>query len=157
MLFIALYRVFSSMELLSFYIPVGTDVVRRSSRPQRSRLSSHPLTILAPRVILRVRWPNPTGSTLDDCFTYPCGNREAELKSTTFSSLLLFRGFLSFLFSWPSSDVVPFSVACWCYSMTLASHGLYTILRDSPTHSFLSCDRLRIWPKLRLTSSFHLS
>ena len=33
-------------------------------------------------------------------------NREAELKPTTFSSILLFRVFLSFLFTWPSSGIV---------------------------------------------------
>ena len=39
------------------------------------------------------------GSTLGDCLLFLAGNREAELKLTTFSSLLLFRIFLSFLFS----------------------------------------------------------
>ena len=42
----------------------------------------------------------PPGSTLGDCLPFPCRNREAELKPTTFSSLLHFRDFLSFLF-WP--------------------------------------------------------
>ena len=40
----------------------------------------------------------PPGSTLGECLPFPW-NREAELKSTTFSSLLLFHDFLSFLFS----------------------------------------------------------
>ena len=37
------------------------------------------------------------------------GNWEAELKPTTFSSFLLFRGFLSLLFSLPPSDIVHLS------------------------------------------------
>ena len=39
------------------------------------------------------------GFTLGDCLPLIAGNREAELKPTTFSSLLLFHVFLSFLFS----------------------------------------------------------
>ena len=52
----------------------------------------------------------PPGSIVPSWVTasrFLAGNREAELKSTTFSSLLLFRDFLSFLFSWPPSDIVP--------------------------------------------------
>ena len=41
------------------------------------------------------------------------GNMEAELKHTTFSSLLLFHVFLSFLFSGPPIDIVALSAACW--------------------------------------------
>ena len=39
---------------------------------------------------------SPPGSTLGDCFTFLAGNREVELKPTTFSSLLLLRVFLYF-------------------------------------------------------------
>ena len=44
------------------------------------------------------------------------GEREVELKPTTFSSLLLSHVFLSFLFSWTTSNIVPLSVA-WSYSL----------------------------------------
>ena len=43
-------------------------------------------------------------------------NREAELKFTTFYSLVLFRVFLSFVFSLPLNDTAPFSAALWGYS-----------------------------------------
>ena len=49
----------------------------------------------------------PSALTLGDCLQFLAGNGEAELKPITFSSLLLFRVFLSFLFSWPLSDIVP--------------------------------------------------
>ena len=41
----------------------------------------------------------PSVSTLGDSFPFHSWNMEAELKPTNFSSLLLFRVFLSFLFS----------------------------------------------------------
>ena len=41
------------------------------------------------------------------------GNREADLK------FLLFRDFLSLLFSWPPSDIVPLSADCWVYSLII--------------------------------------
>ena len=47
------------------------------------------------------------------------GNREAELKPTTYFSLLLFSDFLSFLFSWPPNNIVPLSAACWGYSLII--------------------------------------
>ena len=52
-----------------------------------SGLASQPLTILAPWVLLRVRWSITwlNGSTLGDCLPLFSGNREAELKLTTFS------------------------------------------------------------------------
>ena len=74
--------------------------VNVSGIPSWSCLSSQILTILAPWVLFLVEWfmglvpPWVTAS----CFL--AGNSEAELIHTTFSSLLLFRGFLSFLFSW---------------------------------------------------------
>ena len=52
------------------------------------------------------------------------GNREHELKSTTFSSLLFFLVFLSFLFSWPPSDIAPMSAACWGYSLIMMNDDL---------------------------------
>ena len=47
------------------------------------------------------------------------GNREAELKPASFSSLLLSRFFLSFLFAKLPSDIVPLTAACWGYSFII--------------------------------------
>ena len=47
------------------------------------------------------------------------GNREAELKPITFSSLLLFRVFLSFLFSYLPQRYSVLSAACWGYSIVI--------------------------------------
>ena len=55
----------------------------------------------------------PLGSTRVTTSRFLEGNREDELEPTTFFSLLHFRDFLSFLFSWPLSDTVPLIVACW--------------------------------------------
>ena len=44
-----------------------------------SRFSSHPLTITAPWVLLRVRWSIPHGVTTSSSLA---GNREAELNKT---------------------------------------------------------------------------
>ena len=52
------------------------------------------------------------GYTLANFLSFPCGKREVELKLTNFSSLLLFRVFLSFVFSSAPSDIVPLSAAC---------------------------------------------
>ena len=49
----------------------------------------------------------------------PVGNREDELKLTTFSSLLFACVFLSFLLLLSSSDVVPLSDVCWGYSLII--------------------------------------
>ena len=46
-------------------------------------------------------------STLVITSRFLTGNRKAELKLTTFYSLLLFRVFLSFLFSYTFSDIAP--------------------------------------------------
>ena len=43
-------------------------------------------------------------------FHFLAGNREAGIKPTTFSSLLLLHVFLSFLFSWISSYIVPHNI-----------------------------------------------
>ena len=56
-------------------------------------------------------------STLVTASRFLLGNREAELKPTTFFSLLLSRVFLSFLFPWLPMDIVPLSVACWGCSL----------------------------------------
>ena len=60
------------------------------------RLNYQPLTIPAPRVLLRVGWSIPMVSTLVIASHFLLGNRETDLKPTTFSSLLLFNVFLSF-------------------------------------------------------------
>ena len=53
----------------------------------------------SPRQVVYSPWLH--GSTLGDCPRFLVGNREADLKATTFSLLLfrVFRVFLSFLFS----------------------------------------------------------
>ena len=57
-----------ALVLFLFYVNVS------GMRP-RSRLSSQPLTIPAPWVLLRVRGLSPCldGSTLGDCLPFPCG------------------------------------------------------------------------------------
>ena len=54
------------------------------------------------------------------------GDREVELKPTSFSSFLLFRDFHYFLFSWPPSNIVPLCAACWGYSLIIY---IYTTMR----------------------------
>ena len=73
----------------------------------------------------------PFVSTLVTISRFLAGNREAELKPTTLSSLLLFRVFLSFLFSWPPRDIVPLSAACWGYSLI----NIYLLSITSSIHS----------------------
>ena len=82
-----------------------------------SLLSSLPLMILAPWVILHIGWPIPQVPHWVITFHFLAWNKEAELKPTTFSSLLLFYVFLSFFFSWHPSNIVPLSAACWGYSL----------------------------------------
>ena len=60
-------------------------------------LSSQPLTIPAPQVFLRVGWSILLVPPWVTASRFLAGNRVAELQPTTFSSLLLFRVFLSFL------------------------------------------------------------
>ena len=76
---------------LLFYVNVS------GMRPW-SRRSSQPLMIPVPWVILRVGGSIPVVSTLVIASHFLVWNREAELKTTTFSSLLLFRVFLFSLF-----------------------------------------------------------
>ena len=88
---------------------------------KRFRFFSQPLTrptfwLLHPVVPL---WVNVS--------LFLVGNRETELKPTICSSFLLFRIFLSFLFSWPSRDRVPLSTACWGYSLEVIVAGLALI------------------------------
>ena len=80
---------------------------------QSPPLSSQPLTIQALWVILHVRWSIPVAIALGDRSRFLAGNREVELKPTTFSSLLHFRVFLSLLFSYPSTDILLSSAAFW--------------------------------------------
>ena len=70
-----------------------------------SWLSSQSLTIPAIRVILHFGSSTPIVSTLVIAFGFIVGSREAELKSTTFCSLLLFLSFQSFLYSYGLSDI----------------------------------------------------
>ena len=74
---------FKGPALVLFLIYVNVSGMR-----PRSRLSTKPLTKPAPWVIPHVGWSIPVVSTL------------AELKRTTFSSLLLFRVFPPFLLSY---------------------------------------------------------
>ena len=71
--------------LFLFYVNVS------GIRPP-SRLSSQPLTVPGPSVILHIEWSIPVVSTLGE-------NWEGEPKASPFSLLLLFRVFLSLLFS----------------------------------------------------------
>ena len=71
------------------------------------------------------------------------GNMEAELKPTTFSSLLPFRVFLSFLFSWPPSDIVPLSGACWGYSLIIIIIFLHSLYEKSHYWRFGAHQRLK--------------
>ena len=75
-------------------------------RPRR-RLYSQLLTILTPWVLLRVRWSISVVSTLVTASRFLTWNREAEVNFTNSSSLLLFNIFLSFLFFYLLSDIVP--------------------------------------------------
>ena len=68
---------------------------------------SHPLRRVVYRSLV---------STLMTAFRFLARNREADLKRTTFSSLLLFHVFLSFLLSYPPS-YITLSAACWGYSI----------------------------------------
>ena len=52
-------------------------------------------------------------------FHFLVGNKVAELKLTTFSSLLLFSIFLSFLLFWPPRNIVPLSADCWGYPIII--------------------------------------
>ena len=94
--------------LFLFYLNVS------EMRP-RSYLSSQSLTIPALWVFLRVGWSISLVLPWMTASHFLVGNSEAELKPSTFSSLLLFRVFLSFLFSSPSSDIVPLSATYWGY------------------------------------------
>ena len=79
-----------------------------------SSLGSPPRQVLYPLVSPRVTTSR-----------FLAGNREAELKPTTFSILLFFRVFLFFLFSWPRSDIVPMIVACCSYSFVIIYIYIY--------------------------------
>ena len=81
-----------ALVLFLFYVNVS------GMHPQ-PRLSLKPLTILAPWVFLRVRWSIPLFLPWVAAFRFLLENERAELKPTTFSSPLLLRFFLSFLFS----------------------------------------------------------
>ena len=72
--------------------------VNGSGMRPRSRLSSQPLTSPAPWVLLRVMVSIPLVPPWVTASRFLTGNREAKLKATTFSSLLSFLLFLSFLF-----------------------------------------------------------
>ena len=86
-----------ALVLFLFYVYVS------GMRP-RSCLSSHSLIKPAFRAILHAGWfIENSVSTLVTASLFLAGNREAELNPTTFSSLLLFRVFLSFLFPTPTA------------------------------------------------------
>ena len=65
----------------------------------QSRLSSQPFMVLPPWVFLHVGWSIPLVPPFVTASSLLAWNREAELKPTTFASLLLYSVFLSFLFS----------------------------------------------------------
>ena len=91
-------------ELFLFYVNV-------SGISLQSHLSSQSLTIMAPWVLLHNRWSILLVPSWVTASRFLAGNKESELKPTIFSSLLLFCGFLSFLF-WTPSNIVPLSAAC---------------------------------------------
>ena len=76
--------------------------------------------------------PGPMVPTWVTASRFFVGNREAEPNLTTFSSLLLFHVFLSFLFSRSPSDIVPLSAACWGYTILIISGTLD--FRSSPCY-----------------------
>ena len=82
------------LVLFMFYVNV-------SGMHQQSRLSSQPLTIMAPWVFLRIRLSIPLVPPWVTSSRFLSGNMKAELKLTAFTLLLLFCVFLSFLFSKP--------------------------------------------------------
>ena len=67
------------------------------------------------------RWVvyRPSASTPVTASHFFGGNREAELQPTNFSPLLLFRVFLSFLFSPPSQRYSALTAVCWDYSIII--------------------------------------
>ena len=101
-----------ALLLFLFYVNV-------SRMHPRSRLSSQTLTVQAPWVHLRVGWLISVFPPWVIASRFLAGNREAEVKPITFFSLLLFRVFLSFFFSWPPSDIVHLSAARRCYSLII--------------------------------------
>ena len=80
------------LVLFLFYMNVS------ETRP-RSHLSSKPVMIPAPWVILHVEWSIFVVLPWVNASRFLGVNREGQLKTTTFSSFLLFRIFLVFLFS----------------------------------------------------------
>ena len=92
----------------------------------RSRLSSQPLMIPASRVILHIEWYIPMVSTLVTTSCFLAGNRNPELKPTTFSTF--FRVFLSFFLSLS----LPFSLSL---SFRLSPYRL------PPLQLYHGCDR----------------
>ena len=92
-----------------------------------------------PLSLWRYRFPgfSTASGGLSPCLNgFLTGNTEAELKPATFSSPLLF---LSFLFSWPHSDIGPLSAACFIndnnnrfnsYLSTVAQLCFYVTSKD---------------------------
>ena len=73
--------------------------VNLSGMRPRSRLSSQPLTIPAPWVLIRVGWSILLVPPLVTISHFLAGNKEDELEPTIFSSLLLLLLFLFSLYS----------------------------------------------------------
>ena len=87
----------------------------------RSRLSSQPLTLPAPWVLLHVRWSIPPGYMVPSWVTasrFLAGNTDAELKPTTFSSTFPCFSVFPLLLN-PPSDIVPLIAACWGSSLII--------------------------------------
>ena len=99
--------------LLSFLFYVNVS----GMRPQ-SRLSSQPLTIPAPWVILYVGLSIFVVPPWVTASRFLAENREVELKPTTFSTFT-FPCFLSFLFSLLPSDMVLLNAASWGQSFRI--------------------------------------
>ena len=89
----------TALVLFLFYVNI-------LGMPARYRLSSQLLMLPVPWVLLRVGWSIPLVPPWMTSSRFLAGNRDAELKHTILSSLLLFRVFLSFPFSWPPNDIV---------------------------------------------------
>ena len=76
-------------------------------------------------VLLRFGWSFPLIPPWATASRFLAGNRDAELKSTPFSSLLLLQVFLSFLSrNNPPRDIEAMIVACWGYSLIIIIHEL---------------------------------
>ena len=110
-----------ALELFSFYVNVS------GMRP-RSRLFSQHLMVPAPWVLLCVGWPISLVKWFHPGWLPPVfflGIGKQFLFTHTFPS------FPVFPLSWPSSNIVPLSAACWGYSLIIFIHYMLGILLNN--------------------------